>query len=123
MLENWQKKVLDWGLKDYEAWGDNAVAKKVYPDFEKAFFGFNKIIIKKIRNKKNEIVGIQEVPIFFKGKFEKVLGRMLKQYENENGEFEDGLTDDQKVNIITSQLNYKNRKARDLITKMEKLEK
>lgn len=113
-MKEWQIKALEWEMENYIHWGNNAVAKGVYPDFEKAFFGFYKTIgTKQVKNENGEIVSVP-VKTFFKGKFEKVLKRMFNQYENKNGVFEEDKTDEEKVNIIISKPNYKDRKAKTL---------
>lgn len=113
---SWQIKVLEHELLNYQEWAENAVVCNVYPDVNSALFGYLKketFLKKEFYETENGIIKEREVEktkeTFFKGKLEKILERMIKQYESQNGNLSQDLTNEEKVNIITSQEGYKNR--------------
>lgn len=83
MLQDWQEKMLDAYLLDKQKWAQHAVQEKVYLDEELA------LLDKSIKCTK----------------------RKLEEHIATNGEFEAGLTIQQKVDVITSAPDYKNRVA------------
>lgn len=82
-LETWQIKILQHDLLDYEEWINHVTN---YPKFA---------------NNYNEII---------QNKINACLERMINEYSHLNFT---SLTDEQKVNLISSQQNYKNRTERE----------
>lgn len=84
-LETWQIRVLQNELEDYQAWIDNVNNCGIFPS-EKD--GSGRLTI-------DEVI---------QNKINKCFERMIKDYS-----FESGLTQEEKVNLIIAQENYKNR--------------
>ena len=96
-LRNWEIKILEWQLLDYQKWGEDAVARGSYETVLEALRGNNTNI----------------------GKIKKSLEKMLKAYSHLNFA---GLADEEKVSLITTQQNYKKRIERDEEEKLKDLQ-